>query len=409
VAIKIEEEWNSTPVIARVALLKSVVDDVKSEVGRYGAAQWDRVPPAYQKLLLPLFMPADTDSADRSVKDGWSGGKPVYRASMAGRCVKELYLWRVGAGAEFDRTKGNDPYRDKGELGAQEGTLHETWMVDNLRNEGFDVTKAGEGDQDELEVRYKRFVVRAHPDGLIRGLELGADTRVLECKALNQDRFSLWKTGGWDQFHNYAYQMSLEMYLASRKYGTDTKGFFVVKNRNTGETLRTLVERPPIDPATIINKFSAIEDLIEAGNATPYCPPEAEWWWCPFLGGGHCDAAKRTSDGTSVPVVDDPSFVALLTKFKRVKSDKKELEAEEAALRSLVVERMVVPAARVGDYFARISTRERIGFNIPGAKEWISAHDGNPADFDKKTSYEELRVTGGKVDDNTDNDAFGTE
>jgi len=45
-----------------------------------------------------------------------------------------------------------------------------------------------------------------------------------------------------------------------------------------------------------------------------------------------------------------------------------------------------------------LSERSRRGFDIPGAKAWIEAHGGNTSEFDKETSYMELRVTGGLED-----------
>jgi hypothetical protein len=317
---------------------------------------------------------------------------------MAGHCTKELYLWRVGAGGEFDAgLDERDEYRDKGLLAANEGILHEPLMVQKLVDEGFEVTNTGEN-QDALEVRYKRFVVRSHPDGLIRGLELGTQWRVLECKALNEDRFNLWKSMGWSAFQSYAYQMSLEMYLASKKYETPVLGLFVVKNRNTGDTVRLLVDRYPVDPATIINKFSAIENLVESEGLIPPCDPQAEWFFCPFLGKGHCDAVKGKSG--DVDVVEDVELEATFTEFRGVKLAMKELEAREAALKSFIKEHMVLgPAIRVGDFIAKLGTRTRRGFDIPAAKNFIEARGVDPTIFDKETTYEELRVTGGKVND----------
>lgn len=270
-------------------------------------------------------------------------------------------------------------------------------MVDALGAEGFEVTNTGD-DQPALENRYKRFVVRSHPDGLIRGLELGSNWRVLECKALNEDRFNLWKSMGWSAFQNYAHQVSLEMYLASKKYETPILCLFVVKNRNTGETIRALIDRPPVDPATIINKFSAIEDLVEMGNAIPSCPPEAEWFFCPFLGKGHCDAVKGKGGG-EIDVVEDPELEATFKEFKGVKATMKELEARESALKALIKEHMVLgPAIKVGSYIAKLGERTRRGFDIPAAKGFIESKGVDPSLFDKESKYVELRVTGGGVD-----------
>ncbi|HET7713166.1 MAG TPA: hypothetical protein VFK94_01465 [Patescibacteria group bacterium] len=374
-----------------------MIPEASTEPKRFGSAAWEKVPPALQEKLAPLLVD-NTDSADRTVRAGWSEGKPVYRASMAGRCLKELYLWRVGAGGTFGETEDQrDEYRDKGLLAANEGQLHEPLMVEALRREGFEITNAGD-DQDQLEARYKRFVVRSHPDGLIRGMELGPQWRVLECKALNQDRFEMWRSMGWDAFRNYAFQVSLEMYLATKKYGVPVLGLFVVKNRNTGETLRTLVDNYPVDPAFIINRFSMIENAVEAENYMPNCDPEAEWFFCPFLGKGQCDAVKGPKG--EIQIVEDPELVETLKEFKGIKAAIAELEARESALKAFIKEHMVLgPAISVGSFFAKLSERTRRGFDIPGAKAWIEAHGGNVSEFDKETSYVELRVTGGLEND----------
>lgn len=391
-----KEEWESTPVLARVALIKSVVPETQTEVLRNGSKSWDQVPDSLKELLGPLLMP-DTVAEDRTVHAGWSGGKPVYRASMAGRCLKELYLWRVGAGGEFDGEVTRDAYRDKGLLAANEGNIHESLVVESLRGEGYEIINAGD-DQDQLEARYKRFVVRSHPDGLIRGMELGPRWHVLECKALSEDRFNLWKSEGWTGFKNYAYQVSLEMFLASKKYDQQVKCLFVVKNRNTGETLRTIIEVPPVLPATIINKFSGIEDLVESEEALGVqCDPDAEWYFCPFLGKGHCDAVKGKSG--EVDVIEDEEFEATLKEFRGVKEALKELESRESALKSFIKEKMVLgPAVRVGNYIAKLSSRTREGYNKEAALGWIDSHGGDSKEFKTETHYVELRVTGGKVD-----------
>lgn len=390
---RIDEEWNSLSVKARGALINSLNETPNSTPGQYAARSWDKVPADWQQLIQPVLVP-DTDATDRTVRAGWSQGKPIYRASMAGHCIKELFLWRVGAAAEFEAGHERDPYRDKGELGAQEGSLHEGWMIDQMKSEGYEVESTGD-EQDALEVRYKRFIVRSHPDGLIRGMELGSSWRVLECKALNEDRFQMWVSQGWAAFPGYAHQVSLEMFLASKKYGQPVLGYFVVKNRNTGKMVRSLIDRPPVDPATIINKYSSIENMVESG-VTPPCDPEAEWYWCPFLGGGHCEAVKK-KDGTNALEVEDPVFVSTIERFKAVKAELKALEAEEQGLRAIILEKMIEPAIKVGSWFAKLNDRSRTGFAIVKAKEFIDANGGNSADFNTKSEYKELRITGGKV------------
>lgn len=387
------EEWANTPVVARVALITSVIDDVKTEDRRYGSASWDNVPERLQQLLAPILIP-NTDASDRNVKAGWADGKPVYRASMAGRCVKELWLWRIGAGGEFDSSQ-RDEYRDKGWLAAGEGNIHESLMVEALRGEGFEITGTGD-DQEELELRFKRFVIRSHPDGLIRGMEIGPAWRVLECKALSEDRFNLWKSQGWSAFRNYAVQVSLEMYLATKKYETPVLALFVVKNRNTGETVRALIDRYPIDPAQIINRFSEIENVVAAQGGMD-CDPDAEWYFCPFLGKGHCDAIKK-KDGTVASQVDDPTLLGMIDRMKAAKRTIKEATDEASALRYLIRERMIEPVMRVGPYLAKVSVRTRRGFDIPAAKNFIESRNVDPSIFDKETTYEELRITGGTSD-----------
>lgn len=395
-----QEEWTSLPIVARRALISTVIPEVSTEPLRFSSANWEKVPQWLQEALGPVLVP-DTDNTDRSVHAGWSGGKPVYRASMSGHCMKELYLWRTGAGEGLDPSLSTrDAYRDKGLLAANEGNLHEDFMVAALREEGFEVQKAGD-EQDELEIRYKRFVVRSHPDGLIRGLEIGPQWRVLECKALNQDRFEMWKSQGWAEFRNYAFQLSLEMYLATKKYETPVLALFVVKNRNTGETIRALIDRPPVDPASIINRFSAIEDLVEKEGDAPSCDKNAEWFWCPFLGKGACDAVKNR-DG-EVTILQDDSFGELLDRYDEIRERAKSVAAEQEGMKALIRERLVTgPALYVvggkAPHHVKLNERTRVGFNSNKAKEFIVNKGGDLSDFNTETHYTELRVTGGKSD-----------
>lgn len=390
--------WDSMEVIDRVNLCRSV-----SISGKIGSAPWEKVDVKNRGILVPLLLeldgeepPKDTDPSDRSIHAAWSSGKPVYRASMAGRCIKELFLWRIGTGQSLTPRDEGYETTDKGVLAAREGERHETWLVQDLIEQGYELSWTGK-EQRPLERRYKRYIVRSHPDGMIRGKELGDTWRVLECKALNEDRYALWLTAGWDAFPNYAHQVSIEMDLSS------ANAFFIVKNRNTGDSIKHLIDLPPINPKLIYRKFSLIEDIIEAAEegiepAAPPCPGDAEWYFCPFFNIGKCDILQG-KDAEELEEVDDPQFIGILRTYREAKEGIKQLTTTVDSIRTVITDRMVKERLRVGSFFVAYTQKERRGFNIPAAKQRLAELGDDPANFDKTSSYMELRVTGGKDDE----------
>lgn len=377
--------WNAMEVRDRVVLVR----DTGKMSGQVGSASWEKIDPKQQNLIAEVLVGeddehGDTNPDDRSIRMGWSEGKPVYRASMAGHCVKELWLWRTGV---QPKTAEPGPPRpmSAGLLGAREGSLHEGWIIEELGRQDYQLAWTGEN-QRELEKRFKRYVVRAHPDGMIRGKELGSEWRVLEAKALKQERWELWVRYGWDAFPNYAAQVSLEMYLA------EAKAFYIVKNRNTGDMVKVKVDNFPVAPATILKKFSSIEDLCAANNEEgPECGAQAEWFFCPFFSLGKCDVlAKATPE--ELEEIDDPQFAGILEAYKLAQKSEKEVAEIKAGLRLKIEERMVKPKLKVNQFFVSLSERVRRSFNIPAAKDFIVAHDGDLTEFEGETHYEELRV-----------------
>lgn len=427
-----KEIWDSLSVDERVALC------VRTEVvsGKIGSALWEQVDARQRAHLIPLLVEldggsengasipmlaisvapsekkADTDPTDRTVHAGWAEGKPVYRASMAGRCIKELFLWRVGMGEQLDAENraqeqgaaegqfraemGYEENQNKGFLGAKEGSRHEAWIIEDLINQGYELAWVGD-DQQHLERKYKRYIVRSHPDGMIRGRELGEEWHVLECKALHQDNYLLWKTKRWEAFQKYAYQVSIEMDLST------FKGFFVVKNRNTGQFEKNIIEKPPIEPALIYRKFSLIEDIIEATEdgvepAAPNCPENAEWFFCPFFDMGACDVLQG-KDAEDIEEIDDPDFEEILIQYKGFKSMEKQAVAGIEALKVAIKARLINPKLKVGKgphpFFVAHTERTRTGFDANAAKEALAKHGEDIEQFTYSNSYMELRVTGG--------------
>lgn len=382
----------------------------KSEVvsGQAASASWDNVYAPSKAALIPLIIemfetkdvPADTDPTDRSIHDGWSGGKPVYRASMAGRCIKELFLWRIGMGKQLpprpDEKEVDAADLDAGQKAAKEGTRHEQWIIEDLAAQGYELAWTGE-DQRELERKYKRFIVRSHPDGMIRGKELGEDWHVLECKALKEDNFKLWKEKGFESFQNYAHQVSIEMDLSQ------CPAFFIVKNRNTGDFEKFIFTEPPIDPKSIYRKYTTIENIIEATEegiepAAPDCPEQAEWYFCPFFNLGAC-SILASHDAEEIDELEDPAFEEILREYKTAKKIEKQAKSTIDALKVTIKDRMFKAKLKVGAYFVAHSQRTKTGFDTNHAKADLVELGKDLKDYEYSNSYMELRVTGGPKDE----------
>ncbi len=192
----------------------------------------------------------------------------VVRASGLGSCVRAL--------SAYGRYEEVIPLQRKEMLGrtAQEGNLHESTVIDHLRNEGYDVTDS-QGIV-SLSVIKDRVEVRGHVDGII------GDTHVAEVKTMSKSRFDDYQRHGLDAFPKYQWQLSAYMYAVGEMVGHDVKAIYAVKRRDDGLIDVKEIESPPIDFITIKKKLLDVWSHRKA-RTLPACDITGnEQFWCPF-------------------------------------------------------------------------------------------------------------------------------
>jgi hypothetical protein len=146
-------------------------------------------------------------------------GKVMIRMSGSGHCVRALTAQLSGKYEDIAR-----PIPSWLSESATEGKMHEIWIRDDLRKQGFAVW----GDQEELILDYPEFYLKGHIDGKCLGNNTG-NTELLEIKSMSQFEFQRWQRGGFSEFPSYASQ------LACYTTATDLDNIrYIVKNRSSG-------------------------------------------------------------------------------------------------------------------------------------------------------------------------------
>lgn len=148
---------------------------------------------------------------------------------------------------------------------AKEGKMHEQWIKNELRDEGYVVedckvcpicleklNSKREGLHVELE--YDKFVIightdgRIHRDGKIQGLEI---------KSMSLYEFDRWYKGGFAEFPQYAAQITFYMEADRRD-----SWLYIVKNRSSGYQPRITLTTPPANIQELIDRTNSIVDFI---------------------------------------------------------------------------------------------------------------------------------------------------
>jgi len=245
--------------------------------------------------------------------------KPFYSISTLGNCPRVLSAYRL-------RYKASPPSK-RVELAADEGKLHEEHIVQKLREEGLILERAGQCLQCEklgydrkgihLEWTFSSFRLTGHLDALVIGdkdgkyfPELSPSTftkmeyPVCEIKTRSQSEYDRWLRERWVGFIDNAFQLTTYMtinkliydnknkvvidpmyYTRIDEIGKTLKSFFVVKNRNTGETTKSVQIGTPVKFTDVLTKLHNIEFYVGRGELYPEPP---NWGsprcsdWCLF-------------------------------------------------------------------------------------------------------------------------------
>lgn len=219
--------------------------------------------------------------------------KWVYRASTLGNCLSGLIRLRSGL------TPAAPPKWMQQKFA--EGNIHEPYIIDQLRQKGWTITRTGEDDGGQLEMELEvgeDCVVRCHPDGLGVGhsVNLLGDKRVVEVKALSPGYY---ETVRRMMPSFYQWQLAVEMICAQREdpecmgavYG------YGVKNEAGDEIDRVevqMVNAPPFEEWEIKQRVLRVNRIAEEGPPWPEC--EYKQYPCGFYADPGCRGGERKAD-----------------------------------------------------------------------------------------------------------------
>ena len=195
--------------------------------------------------------------------------KPVFSISSAGKCPRAL-------SAEILGYKGEEPPSWL-ETAAIEGEWHEQRIKTELRAEGFLVEDAGlcatciekydnERKGIHVELNCGDFIFVGHMDGKVIGqikddrVYKFPNCQVLEVKSMSQFQFDKWIKGRFDNFYNYAAQVTVYM-----KACQCPEAFYIVKNRSSGYIDRITLKETPANFETICSNIQEVVDSVKKG------------------------------------------------------------------------------------------------------------------------------------------------
>lgn len=322
-------------------------------------------------------MPETLPSDDRPVAY-LDAGRPVYRASACGGCLRALVASRLGfSPVEVPEFMSR---------AAVEGSRHEPWVVEDLGAQGWVV----DGRQEEVEIESAAFAIRGHIDGTAAK---DGTNHLLEIKTMSGRRYADYLRHGVGHFPRYAAQIAV--YHEAKKLPI----LYAVKNRDSGALDLRVLPEPPVSYEDIRRRLLLAEVHARKGQlpACDYAPRSFERRICPFS--FLCDGADAREEAASEGRVLDWATLSLKEWAKRY-LDAKAQEDAAKALKEKAREELTgrlteagVSKAAAGEYSVALSTRTRKGLDT--AK--LEADFGPKLDpYRTETTYGALTVKGPK-------------
>ena len=210
-------------------------------------------------------------------------GKPVYRASACGGCIRALVAARLG----FDPVEAPEFLA----RAAEAGSALENVMIEELQASRISVHSR----QKEIEIEAPAWVIRGHIDGIA---ETEQGPHVAEFKTMSGRRFATWKRHGFAAFPRYAAQLS------AYHHALNLPILFMAMNRDSGETDMLRLPTPPIPFAEVRQKLNTAEVWARKGRL-PACDYERgsiERRVCPYayLCGGEDAKEEQRASGVTI-------------------------------------------------------------------------------------------------------------
>ena len=188
--------------------------------------------------------------------------KPIYRMSESGQCPRALGARRL----RYDPM----PELEANIRIMREGSRHENLVIEDLTEDGYHIYDR----QREVTIETPLLILQGHIDGIA---SKNGDTRILEIKALGKFTFQKYRSKGLELFPEY--QSQITCYAEA----TNLPILYVVKDRDSGELIKTKLSKPPLHIDSILDKLNVVE-LHVMDRALP----DAEFldnnkcYWCRF-------------------------------------------------------------------------------------------------------------------------------
>jgi hypothetical protein len=309
-----------------------------------------------------------------------------YRMSETGDCLRVLSARRLGYTPL--------PRPDWQERVLRESQRHEQWVVDDLRENGYDVERAGTcqlcGDERygiHVSISTPSVELVGHLDGRIRR---NGRRSPLEIKALGRFTFQKFEREGFSAFPSYAAQQSC--YMVAEGPAT-WPGLYVVKCRDTGKRIEMEVPEPPMPFGLILERLERVEQAVNEGRLLDgEYPRDSELCrWCQFR--YLCAEAGEAPQGETIQL--SSTDLADLAEAVRLWREGRELErqARERIESARDVFRTHVNVDRPLKVFGLVVSlvnKERRSYPEKLLREYV---DENVLEKCLKvTPYEELRV-----------------
>ena len=181
----------------------------------------------------------------------------VFRMSSAGECPRALSAKYLSYEPE--------PAPQWLETAANEGKMHEEWIVNWIESDQFKSSNEGYSTvydrQLEITLSYPRFDLLGHIDGKYCDRMLGSGdytaSALLEIKTMSQFEFDRWMRGRFDEFPQYADQLTCHMEATGLK-----EALYIVKNRSSGYIDRRVITEQPSNIVGIIHKLGQVEQAV---------------------------------------------------------------------------------------------------------------------------------------------------
>lgn len=156
---------------------------------------------------------------------------------------------------------------------AEEGNIHEDAIKAKLRNKGYVI----EDNREECKICKERYgtgrkgihveidslhiTLIGHLDGIISHPDNPLfGTRILECKSMSQNEFYRWTKGRFEEFPNYAAQLTC--YMSAK----NLSAYYYVKNRNLGNTDILEINQSPSNIIDIVSMLEVLNEYVSHGK-----------------------------------------------------------------------------------------------------------------------------------------------